>query len=86
MTKTLFKNNVKSQSSIHPRCYTPNFEATGRVVLEKKIFWGLKLVKAPSKLSQEQPRIFICINFVVLESQMLHAKFEGNKPSVFGEE
>ena len=60
------------------------FEAIGRVVWGKKIFWGLKLVKVPSKISEEQPRIFICINFVVLESQMLHTKFEGNLPS--GEE
>ena len=38
------------------------------------------------KIGQGQPRIIIYINFVVLESQMLHTKFQGNWLSGSGEE
>ena len=38
------------------------------------------------KIGQGKPRAIIYMNFVVLESQMLHTKFEGNRPSGSGED
>ena len=39
-----------------------------------------------SKMGQGQPRVIIYINFVELESPMLHAKFQDHRTSVSGEE
>ena len=39
-----------------------------------------------SKIGQGQPRVIIYINFVKLESPMLHAKFQDHRTSVSGEE
>ena len=38
------------------------------------------------KIGQGQPRVIIYINFVELESLMLHAKFQDHKTSGSGEE
>ena len=38
------------------------------------------------KIGQGQPRVMIYINFVALQTLMLHAKFQGNWPSGSGEE
>ena len=38
------------------------------------------------KIGQGQPRVMIYINFVVLHTLMLHAKFQGHWPSGSGEE
>ena len=35
------------------------------------------------KIGNGQPRVMIYINFVVLQTLMLHAKFQGNWPSGF---
>ena len=39
-----------------------------------------------SKIGQGQPRVIIYINFVELESPMLHAKFQDHRTSGSGEE
>ena len=39
-----------------------------------------------SKIGQGQPRVIININFVELESPMLHAKFQDHRTSVSGKE
>ena len=39
-----------------------------------------------SKIGQGQPRVIIYINFVELESPMLHAKFQDHRTFVSGEE
>ena len=39
-----------------------------------------------NKIGQSQPRVIIYINFVELESQMLHAKFQDHRTSGSGEE
>ena len=39
-----------------------------------------------SKICQGQPRVIIYINFVELESPMLHAKFQDSRTSGSGEE
>ena len=39
-----------------------------------------------NKIGQGQPRVIIYINFVELESQMLHAKFQDHKTSGSGED
>ena len=39
-----------------------------------------------SKLGQGHPRVIIYINFVELESPMLHAKFQDHRTSGSGEE
>ena len=39
-----------------------------------------------SKIGQGQPRVIIYINFVKLESPMLHAKFQDHRTSGSGEE
>ena len=42
--------------------------------------------KQTNKIGQSQPRVIICINFVELESPMLHAKFQDHRTSGSGEE
>ena len=37
------------------------------------------------KIGQGQHRVMFYMNFVLLQSLMLHAKFQGNWPSVSGE-
>ena len=39
-----------------------------------------------SKIGQGQPRVIIYINFVELESPMLHARFQDHRTSGSGEE
>ena len=39
-----------------------------------------------SKISQGQPRVIIYINFVELEFQMIHAKFQDHRSSGSGQE
>ena len=39
-----------------------------------------------NKISQSQPRVIIYINFVELESPMLHVKFQDHRTSGSGEE
>ena len=41
---------------------------------------------APHKIGQGQPRVIIYINFVELESPMLHAMFQDHRTSGSGEE
>ena len=47
---------------------------------------GPTVSKTTSKIGQGQPRIIIYINFVELESPMLHAKFQDHRTSGSGEE
>ena len=42
--------------------------------------------KKTNKIGQSQPRVIICINFVELESPMLHARFQDHRISGSGEE
>ena len=51
-------------------------------------FYGcyVNLVKKERITGQGQPRVMIYINFVALQTLMLHAKFQGNLPSGVGEE
>ena len=46
--------------------------------------YGTKIDLA--KLGQGQPRSMFYLSFVVLQSLMLHTKFQGNFPSSSGEE
>ena len=47
---------------------------------------GLTVSTKTSKIGQGQPRVIIYMNFVELESPMLHAKFQDHRNSGSGED
>ena len=62
-----------------------NNQRTNGPVKAHLISWPTVSTKT-NKIGQGQPRVIIYINFVELESQMLHAKFQDHRTSGYGEE
>ena len=50
------------------------------------VLYGPTVSTKTTKIGQGQPRVIIYINFVELESPMLHAKFQDHRTSGSGEE
>ena len=62
----------------------PSFKIIGLLVLENLI--SVPTVSTKTRIGQGQPRVIIYINFVELESPMLHAKFQDHRTSGSGED
>ena len=69
--------NIKSCVSINQRTNGP---VNAQLISEPTVSTKTR------KIGQGQPRVIIYINFVELESPVLHAKFQDHKTSGSGEE
>ena len=67
----------------HLLSYHTDYHCFGKI--QCFMFSPFKISRAqiwpPQKIGQGQPRVTICINFVILSNLMLHTKFQGNQPS-----